>query len=705
MLHHSGTTAGAVMAAALFLGWCQTAMAESTATPAEFHMQGFSFAKTTDATVDFNPKPGDAVFHVGTGHKEPWPGFTLKAPDGRWDWAKFDHVAIDLVNTGKNRVTVHLRVDNDGADGTKNCNNGSLDLDPGQAGTLAVPFVRTGGGPAGVTLFGLRGVPWSMGGAGTIDPARITQLVIFVARPTEDHQFTVSDVRAGGSFAPAPEAAMDAAHFFPFIDTFGQYIHRDWPGKTHKPEDLAAAREMEAADLKAHAGPVGSRDRFGGWLCEKELPHNPKFFSTAKIDGKWWLIDPDGNAFFSHGIDCVDFIDDTPTDERDAWFRDLPTADPAYKPFFTHARAIMGHYAGRQPQGFNFAGANLMRKYGPDWHTVATDLIHRRLRSWGLNTIGNWSDPAIYLTRKTPYTATVGAGRKPIAGSDGYWGKFPDPFDPDFAKVLHDRMDAEVGKSAGDPWCLGYFCDNELSWGDETSLAVAALRSPADQPAKKVFVEDLKAKYGDVAKLNAAWGTAHASWGAILAGTAAPDIGRAGDDLRAFYTRVAEEYFRLCRQEIKRVAPDQLYLGCRFAFVNDRAIAAAAKYCDAISFNIYNRSVADFRLPAGIDKPVIIGEFHFGALDRGLFHAGLVPTANQAARAEAYKAYVEGALRNPLIVGCHFFKFRDQSCIGRPLDEENYQIGFVDVCDTPYPETIRASRAVGDEMYRLRQAK
>jgi hypothetical protein len=107
------------------------------------------------------------------------------------------------------------------------------------------------------------------------------------------------------------------------------------------------------------------------------------------------------------------------------------------------------------------------------------------------------------------------------------------------------------------------------------------------------------------------------------------------------------------------------------------------------------------KLPPGVDKPVVIGEFHFGALDRGMFHTGLVKTANQQERAEAYKTYVRSALGNPLIVGTHWFQYGDQATTGRG-DGENYQIGFLDVCDAPYPETIQASRDVGAELYRLR---
>ncbi len=268
-------------------------------------------------------------------------------------------------------------------------------------------------------------------------------------------------------------------------------------------------------------------------------------------------------------------------------------------------------------------------------------------------------------------------------------------------------MEAKQGASAGDPWCIGYFSDNEMSWGDELSLALGALRSAPDQPAKKEFIADLKAKYGGdrnaatgIEKLNQVWGTHYASWEALLESRQAPDKEKARADLAAFYTKAAEQYFRTVRDTIKAAAPNHLYLGCRFAWVNARAAAAAAKYCDVVSYNLYRRSVADFNFNGGADVPLIIGEFHFGALDRGVFHTGLVPVADQEARARAYKEYVQGALRHPQFVGCHWFQYKDEPVTGRVYDEENYQIGFVDVADTPYAETVRACREVGDELYR-----
>jgi hypothetical protein len=61
--------------------------------------------------------------------------------------------------------------------------------------------------------------------------------------------------------------------------------------------------------------------------------------------------------------------------------------------------------------------------------------------------------------------------------------------------------------------------------------------------------------------------------------------------------------------------------------------------------------------------------------------------------------YVRSALHHPQFVGCHWFQYRDEPVTGRVLDEENYQIGFVDVADTPYAETVAACRAVGYHLY------
>jgi hypothetical protein len=655
----------------------------------------------TDAKVTRTDAAAGGALRVVTGHNQTWPGITLPAPGGHWDLSAFAQVSLSVSNAGTNAVTVFCRIDNPGADGASHCVTGSIPLPAGRAATLRVVLNRTHDDTLAGKLFGLRGYPVAAGGSQSVDPKNITQLLVFVSQPKADHTFEIGDIRASGSHTPPTAWTSDAEPFFPFIDALGQYRHKDWPGKTASAADLVAHREREAAELATRPGPAGW-DTYGGWSGGPQLEATG-FFRTEKIRGKWWLVDPEGRLFFSQGIDCVRMLDTTPIDERESWFQNFPGDQPEFRDFLSTGFALKGHYQGRSPKCFSFAGANLRRKYGSDWRNATAPIIHQRLRSWGLNTIANWSDAGVSALRRTPYTDALNSGRtRMIEGSEGYWGKFPDVFDPGFAEGLRRGMEAKRNKSAGDAWCLGYFSDNEMSWGDEVSLAVAALKSPSDQPAKRVFLADLQARYGDIAELNRAWGTTHASWDALRQSREAPDPKKAWTDLTAFYTKTAEQYFRSVREAIKTVAPRQLYLGCRFAGANARAAAAAAKHGDVVSYNLYQRSVENFQFDGGADVPLLIGEFHFGALDRGLFHTGLVPVANQADRAGAYRDYLRGALRHSQFVGAHWFQYQDEPTTGRVYDEENYQIGFVDIADTPYPEMVAASRELAVTLYPLR---
>jgi len=661
---------------------------------------GVQFDLASVEAKDAVPGISDGALRIATGQKEPWPGVTLKAPGGRWDLSAYGYVALDVKNVGNNSVQVHCRVDNPGADGVANCITGAVTVSPGEKRTLHIPLRKKMSAEMRKKFFGMRGYPGGLDEEHGIDTAGINQLVIFVSNPKAEHVFEISNIRAGGA-VPFPLPA-DESRWFPMIDTLGQYMHKDWPGKIHAPEELHERKAEEAADLAAHPGPA-DWDQYGGWKNGPQLETTGRF-RVEKIDALWWLVDPEGRLFWSNGVDCVEpGHDATALTNRREWFADLPAEDSPLAAFYGRGfNRPRGDNRNRPNETYNFGAANLLRKYGDDWKSQFATIVHRRMRSWGLNTIGNWSSGEICSMHKTPYTATVHVQARPLSGKFGYWGA--DVFDPGFTDAVRKAVGRHKDKAAGDPWCLGYFVDNELGWGDELSLGMTVLAAPADQPAKKVFLDDLKAKYESIEQLNKAWAAQYASWEAMLESTAPADVKKARDDMVAFYTKSAERYFQVCRDAVKETDPQGLYLGCRFAGYNDPVVRAAAKYCDVVSFNIYQRSVADLRLPEGVDKPIIIGEFHFGALDRGLPHPGLVPTADQQDRANSYMKYVLSALMNPQIVGTHWFQFSDQPFTGR-FDGENYQIGFVDVCDTPNPEIVQACREIGAKMYSVRTSK
>jgi len=645
----------------------------------------------------------DGTLRIKTGKKH-LSSITLKAPQGHWNLSQFLYVALDVHNPGINEVMVSCRIDKN------KWVDGSVAVPPEESRTLKVLLKRNS--PAGSVakhLYGMNGLPggyvwiWE-----PIDIGKISRLFISIPEAKAGQIIEIDNIRATGLYNPPSEKELKSS-FFPFIDTFGQHIHKDWPGKTHSVKEMANYRKEEAVDLAGHPGPA-EWNQYGGWAAGPKLKAT-RHFHAEKYQGKWWLVDPEGRLFWSHGVTCVRSHNATPISDREHYFAELPGEDsPLAKFYGTGKWAPHGYYKNRGIyKTYDFSLSNLLRKYGDDWQQAFTAITHQRLRSWGMNTIANWSDPEIYLKRKTPYVGTIHTGGRPIQGSEGTWRKFPDPFDPGFRNALRERLAKEKDKSANDPWCIGYFVDNELSWGDEVFLALSCLTSPPDQPAKKAFVEDLEAKYRTTEKLNAVWGTNYTSWDALRDSRKKPNRKKAYVDLASFDTKIAEQYFRTCREAIKEVAPNKLYLGCRFDFhfypkeqTNlEWLIRIAAKYCDVISFNRYRYSTKALTPPKGVDKPLIVGEWHFGALDRGMFHTGLRSVADQAQRGRAYRSYVRGALENPYIVGTHWFQYKDQATTGRG-DGENYQIGFVDICDTPYPETIEACRQVGYDLYEYR---
>jgi hypothetical protein len=101
-------------------------------------------------------------------------------------------------------------------------------------------------------------------------------------------------------------------------------------------------------------------------------------------------------------------------------------------------------------------------------------------------------------------------------------------------------------------------------------------------------------------------------------------------------------------------------------------------------------------------KPVMIAEFSYGATDRGAYHPGPISVADQATRATHLQSYVISALRSPKVVGVTWFQYYDEAATGRPLDGENFNIGFVSVADHAYSELVKVARGLGGAMYILR---
>jgi len=649
------------------------------------------------------------VLELETKGETGYPGVRIK---GAWDLSKCNRLTLELANRdGKGEIPLTVRLDNPDADARHSTgvfvDRVKIPSKSEKTVTVALPSPAPYGREIGSKLAGMRKGPFATAGiVADLDPARVVGVAVYINTPKLDWRWGIKRIVAQtGPASELPEwMRLPPDKFFPFIDVYGQFKHKEWPGKVHSDADLKAAREREAADLAAHPGPKGW-NTYGGWADGPRQKATGQF-RVEKVGGTWWMVDPAGCLYWSHGpVRVTPSTAITPLDGREFYFTDLPAEGTPFAKFYTTRDELLYPYYVKRniKRTYDFSSANVFRKYGEGWYETFADLAHVRLRSWGLNTIANSSDKHICLMDRTPYTDRFELKSKPIEGSHDGWWPFRDPFDPSFRADVRRQMIAHK-QEMDDPWCFGFFVDNELSWGGPTDLAVWTLASPAEQAAKSEFQKRMRTKYETVEKLNAKWGSGYTNWEAFLTGTQRPGAG-ANDDLTEFTLAIADAYFKNIREEFKTAAPNKLYMGCRFAGRGPEfALKVGAKYCDIVSFNIYARSIDDFKLPEGIDKPVMIGEFHFGALDRGLFHPGLIQVADQAERGKTYTGYVTSALRHPQVIGVHWHQFGDQATTGR-FDGENFQVGFVDCCDTPYPETIAGIREVGYRMYEIRSGK
>jgi hypothetical protein len=428
--------------------------------------------------------------------------------------------------------------------------------------------------------------------------------------------------------------------------------------------------------------------QYGGWLDgpkKKATGH----FRTQKIDGKWWLIDPEGYLFFSVGVSMAGHKSETPMNQQrqDANFFAYVPGDDDYL-----------RWSGRKKQGdkefLHFPAMNYQRALGKDWEERSRDGIHNRMRAWGVNTLGAWSDEALQRDGRTPYTliASIWWGR-------GY-GTFPTPFEAGFEDQLRAAL-AKYSWAKDDPYCMGVFIGNELGWPDNGKFTAKVFELDENDLTIDWIQEQLQKKYASVADLNKAWKTEFANWNEVFRKKPNSIPQAAKEDIEPLYQEFASIYFRKCRSVFDEVMPNKLYLGCRTVRSVEALGRAAAGHVDVFSANCYENQIRPWEVPIDVDIPILISEFHFGAADRGVPSPGLSASWDQRQRGLAFAHYLASALADPRFVGVHWFQWIDQSAAGR-WDRENHQIGFVDVTGRAYPVFVNAVSDATAAMYSAR---
>lgn len=427
----------------------------------------------------------------------------------------------------------------------------------------------------------------------------------------------------------------------PLIDEFGQYTHVDWPGKAKSLADLNKAWAAEANELK---NAPTNRCAYGGFLGTSAKATG--FFRVEQIDGRWWFVCPDGHLFYSTGVNGVGTAAGTRVAGREDLFAAMPPAG-----------VVPPDPSGRN-RAASFYTWNLQRRFGDDWLPKWAEFTTQRMAAWGFNTMHNWGVPQPGETQpRVPYAAMLRGWQ----AGPSIMG-MPDVYAEEFARHVEEAAARQLEPLKNDPFMLGFFIGNEPPWpGRESQLCDAILAGPASAMQKR-----LKA---DLAE------------------------GDTPARRKNFVIAAFTHYVETINAAVRRHDTNHLNLGIRFGGNPSEDIIKAARGFDVFSENIYSygpsRENLD-RLYAAVQRPILIGEFHIGAPERGMAQ-GLVQAKNQEERAVAYRYYVEQCAAHPAVIGAHWFQWLDQPATGR-FDGENYNIGFVDVTDQPYAEMVAGAK-------------
>jgi hypothetical protein len=390
-----------------------------------------------------------------------------------------------------------------------------------------------------------------------------------------------------------------------------------------------------------------------GGLIERKV-NATGFFYTTNLDGRWWLVDPDGCLFLDRGVSDVERV-------RGA-----------------ESKQVLAQEFGNET----------------NWAVQTTAL----LRSNGFNNLGAWSDikvlrptahPLVY-TRILNFMSSYGeqrGGTYQQPGHTGYPNNCIFVFDPAFEKFC-DVYARQVAQTKTDSWLLGYFSDNEMPlW---RGMLTNYLRLPSDDAGYRAALEWLQARHGKQATINDA----------------------TEQDKEDFLAFVVGRYYRIVSYAIKKYDPNHLFLGSRF---NGRVLSepevfkAAGPYLDVVSANYYDvwtpsqEKLISWERESG--KPVLITEWYTKAEDSGLANTGgagwIVKT--QRDRGLFYQNYTLALLQSKVCVGWDWFKYADNDPTDTTSDPSNRDAnkGIVNVHYQPYQPLLEAMRQVNERVYCL----
>ncbi len=448
----------------------------------------------------------------------------------------------------------------------------------------------------------------------------------------------------------------------PAVDEFGQSNLIKWPGKVTSLKQLRKLWQAEENEDVSSEQLYGY-SRYGGYQAHR-YDQGTGYFRTALVDGRWWFVDPEGYLFLSVGVDCVYTMgggDVRDVEKREGMLAQMPP------------QRFIGKGRGGTSTA-HFAQWNRERRFGDEAETKASELAFKRMDKWGVNTIGNWSDAKLERQRRKAITCTFYP-----AGADSRLMGLGDVYGDNFKQRLRESLQKTIAPHRDNPWLIGYFMGNEPSWVGQEQRLCQMILDGEDRGIKTALRQ---------------WLSQHED---------------SKEQRKAFVYDCFRRYIEAVKAMQMELDPHHLCLGYRFASVydvNETLLGICGKVFDVLSFNCYSLTPGHDMMDRVLRQsglPMMIGEFHFGSVDRGQGQS-LWQVNSQEERGVAYRYYVENGFAHPGLIGTAYFTWYDQDVMGR-FDGENYNCGCIDVTDVPYPQQTQAMMESARLLYDIHAGK
>ncbi|MCD7936487.1 MAG: hypothetical protein LUG98_06470, partial [Tannerellaceae bacterium] len=522
-----------------------------------------------------------------------------------------------------------------------------------------------------------------------LDPEDIVKVVLRFGPYYEPYflpEYEIASIKITQS-VPEPYPVLEE----PEIDKLGQSIRREWPGKIRDEEEMIRKNLEQESSLQGVSYPE-SWSKFGGWKNKQFAATG--YFRTHYDGTRWWLVDPEGYAFLSTGVDCIRYGSAGPVNGIEDLFEWLPAEnDPVF-------REAISQYRDRNRINMDFYVSNQIRVYGVEWKEKWYSVTEGLMKKFRFNTVGNWSD--IKFSRKSgiPYVL-------PLRGFPTtevlLYRDFPDVFSKEY-EIQSKQFAEQLISYKDDPYMVGYFLRNEPEWAfGYHNLAYEMYATDEPSETKRVFVDWLKEKYtGDIGRFNEEWQLRLEDFSALNKCTFKEYPSKtAGEDFHEFSGIMVKKYVDTPCDEVEKIDKNHLNLGMRYAWISSDLLYKAGERFDVFSINGYGINPPPTGEIARISgKPVMIGEYHHGAVDRALPATGIIGVLTQEDRAAAFRNYIEQGFARPELIGMHYFQWVDQPYYGRN-DGENYNIGVMTQANLPYPELTEAMTITNERIYEV----